>query len=186
MDPKDIYVRTGTWVVYIRYRGVWDFDDLYKSMNDWFKERKYYVQEVFHKHKRYSPFGVDQQFKWTAERREEDYVGYNIEIFMRTYDIHDFPVTLPGGQKKTFSKGRLWIEFRSFVEYDYQKQFDKSAFYSQLRNFYHKYIIKKKMEAIWWDQLYYREIHKLHRLIKERLKMETRDYEHQYWVGVHR
>jgi len=89
-------------------------------------------------------------------------------------------------RKKSLTKGKIWIEFGCYVKYDYEGNFNKNAFYAQLRNFYHKYITKKKMESIWWDQLYYREMHKLHQLIKERLKMETRDYEHRYWVGVHR
>ena len=186
MKPSDIYVNTGTWTVFIRYKGVWDWDDLYKTMADWFRDRKYYFHEVFNKHKRLSPFGAEEQYRWTAERREEDYVSYNIAVYAHTYDAHDFVVTLPGGKKKTLTKGRIWFEFSGWVTYDYEKNFEKSAFYAQLRNFYHKYVVKKKMEAIWWDQLYYREMHKLHQLIKERLKMESRDYEHRYWTGVHR
>jgi len=100
MKPSDIYVVTPAWVVYLRYKGVWDWTDLYKTMADWFKDRKYNFHEVFHKHKKHSPFGSERQYKWLANRREEDYVEYNIFVYIRTYDTHDFVVTLPGGKKK--------------------------------------------------------------------------------------
>ena len=87
---------------------------------------------------------------------------------------------------REFTKGRIWIEFKGHVLYDYAKRFEKNAFYSQLRNFYNKYIIKRRMDHWWWDVLWYREIHQLHNLVKERLKMESEGYEHKYWTGVHR
>lgn len=181
-----IYVRTGTPTVYIRYKGVWDMQDLYQSMVDWFRERKYKFHELIYKHKHPSPFGIERQYIWRAERKESEYLLFVVNIYFHTYDAHDTEVVMNDGSKQTFTKGRIWMEFRGYMEYDWEKRWEKTAFYTKLRNFYNKYVIKKKMEQIWWDQLWYREIHQLHALVKERLKMESEGYEHRYWTGVHK
>lgn len=180
-----MYLRSGTPTVWIRYKGVWDMEDLYISMIDYLRERKFKFQERVYKHKVSSPFGVERQYMWQANRYEDEYMNWVIDIYIHTYDAHDVEVVMLDGTKSTFTKGRLWIEFRGYIDYDYEKHWEKSAFYAQLRNFYHKFIIRKKMEQMWWDQLWYREIHPLHNKVKEILKSEAEGYEHRYWTGVH-
>jgi hypothetical protein len=180
------YNREGVPTVYIRYKGVWDMDDLYKSMVDWFRERKYKFHELIYKHKHPSPFGVERQYIWQAIKKEDEYLLFNIDIYIHTYDAHDVEVKMKDGSNKTFTKGRIWIEFRGHMAYDWEKRWENSSFYKSLRNFYNKYVIKKKKEQILWDQLWYREIHQLHAMVKERLKMESEGYEHRYWTGIHR
>ena len=109
-----------------------------------------------------------------------------IEIYIHTYDAHDVEIVMADGKKENFTKGRIWIEFKGYVTYDPEKRWESKRFYARLRNFYNKYVIKKKMEGVWWDLLWYREIHRLVWLVKQRLKMEADSYEHKYWIGVHR
>ena len=88
------------------------------------------------------------------------------------------------GSKRTFTKGRLWIQFRGNIETDYEKRWEENTFYANLRNFYHRYVIKKKIEGIWWDHMYYKVFLRLQSLVKERLKMESEGFEHRYFAGV--
>ncbi len=185
MKAKDMYTGIGTPVVYIRYKGIWDMQDLYQSMVDYLKRKKYKFYEKIYKHKHPSPFGVERQYTWSATRKESEFLEFQIDIYFHTYDANDVEVIAPDGQKKTFTKGRIWMEFKGQINYDWEKRWEESAFYAELRNFFLKYVVRKKMEAMWWDQLWYREIHKLHEVVKERLKMESREYEHRYFTGVH-
>jgi hypothetical protein len=78
------------------------------------------------------------------------------------------------------------MEFTGAVIYDWEKRWNENVFYAELKNFFNKYVIRKKMEHLWWDQLWYRELHPLHEIVKEKLKMESQEYEHRYWTGVHK
>jgi len=88
-------------------------------------------------------------------------------------------------KKKTMTKGKLLIGISGKVTLDYEKKWENSMFFLHLRTFYHNYIIKKHMEGVWWDQFYYKIILKLHSILKERVKMESSEYEHRYASGVH-
>ncbi len=180
-----MYVRSGTPTVYIKYKGVWDMQDLYISMIDYMRERKFKFQERIYKHKHPSPFGVERQYNWEATRYEDEYMEWFIYIYIHTYDAHEEEVTMKDGSKQVFTKGRMLMEFRGLIVYDYEKHWEKSEFYAELRNFYHKFIIRKKFEQKWWDELWYREIHPLHNFVKNRLKLEAEGFEHRYWTGVH-
>jgi hypothetical protein len=179
------YVKTPTPAVYIRYKGVWDMQDLYLSMVDFFRKRKYKFHEKIYKHKSPSPYGVERQYIWSAEKREDQYMFFNIDIYFHTYDAHDVQVKMKDGTSKTMTKGRIWMEFKGHMAFDWEKRWENTPFFKKLRNFYNKYVIKKRMEQIWWDQLYYREIHQRHALVKQKLKMESEGFEHRYWTGVH-
>ena len=185
MKAGDMYLRSGTPTVWIKYKGIWDMEDLYVSMTDYLRERKFKFQERIYKHKVPSPFGVERQYTWQANRYEDEYMDWVIDIYIHTYDAQDIQVTMADGSKPTFTKGRILIEFKGHIQYDYEKHFEHSVFYAQLRNFFHKYVIRKKMEQKWWDELWYREIHPLHDMVKKRLKIEAEGYEHRYWTGVH-
>ncbi|MBW2980838.1 hypothetical protein KY360_05470 [Candidatus Woesearchaeota archaeon] len=185
MKAKDVYGGMDTPTVYIRYKGIWDMQDLYQSMVDYFRRKKYKFYERVYKHKHPSPFGIERQYMWRATRKESEYLQFQIDIYYHTYDAHDIEVVMADSTKKTFTKGRIWMEFTGKVIYDWEKRWQDNVFYAELKNFFDKYIIRKKMEHMWWDQLWYREIHKLHEIVKEKLKMESQEYEHRFWTGVH-
>ena len=183
---EEFKVKAATPTAYIRWTGVWDMQDLYEIMVGYLRGKKYKFHEKVYKHKHPSPFGVERQYIWEAERKFEDYLQFVINIYFHTYDAHDIEVVMPDGSKKEYTKGRLWMEFKGHIVYDWEKRWEETRFFRSLRSFYNKFIIKKKMEGIWWDLLWYREIHKLIALVKERLKMQSVGYEHRYWTGVHR
>jgi len=169
---------------YIQYKGVWDTQDLYEFVASFFHGQKFKFHEKKYIYKHPGPFGADVKHMWQAERNVEDYYKFVIDIFLHTYDTHDIEVVMKNGSKKIFTKGRLRIQLMGKVETDYEKRWDENAFYANLRNFFHKYVIWKKIEAFWWDNMHYNVFLKLHSLIKERLKMESEAYEHRYFHKV--
>ena len=170
--------------VYLQYKGVWDMQDLYEFLAAFFSKNKFNFYERRYITKHPSPFGPETYYVWEATRNVEEYYKFAISIFLHTYDTQDVEVVMKDGSKKIFTKGRLWIQIKSKVVTDYEKRWEESAFYANLRNFYHKYVIWKKMEGIWWDNLYYTVFLKLHSLIKERLKVQSEGYEARYFHKV--
>ena len=185
MKPEDFYLKVPFPPTYLQYKGVWDMQDLYETIADFFRNQKFKFHEIFYKHKRSSPFGVERQYGWNATRKSEEYYEFVVDIFLHTYDARDVEVKMQDGSKKLFIKGRVWIQIVGYVHVDYEKKWEDNVFYAQLRNFYHKYVIQKKMEAIWWDELHYKVCNKLRNILQQRLKMESEEYEHRYFAGVH-
>jgi len=170
---------------YVRFKGIWDMQDLYETIADWFKKRKYKFREVVYKHKHPSPYGVERQYIWEAERNESDFIQFNYDMYLHTYDAHDIEVVMPDGKKKIFTKGRIWIEIRTKIGVDWEKRWKKNTFASRLKDFYAKYMLRKSFEQGWYPKIRY-EMYELQAMLKARLKMEADEYEHRHGSGVHR
>ena len=170
---------------YIRYKGIWDMQDMYETIADWFRKRKYKFHEKVYKHKHPSPYGVERQYVWDAERTENDFIHFIYNMYVHTYDAHDIEVVKPDGTKKIFTKGRIWIEIKVRVLTDWDKKWTEKSFYASLKNFYNKYIIRKDIIQGWFPKMRY-EMYELQAMLKARLKMEADEYEHMHGSGVHR
>ena len=185
MDPNVTFrKKMGAFLNYLQYKGVWDMQDLYEFVASFFHRHKFKFYELRYIYKKPGPFGTENYHIWEATRKVEEYYKFTIRIFLHTFDEQNVEVVMKDGSKKIYSKGRLWIQFRGSIETDYEGKWEENAFYANLRNFYHKYVIWKKLEAIWWDNMYYKIFLKLQSLIKERLKMESEGYEHRHFHGV--
>jgi hypothetical protein len=185
MKPEQfVHTVAPAHTTYLQYKGVWDWQDLYEYISSFFHKHKFKFYETRYLLKRPSPFGPDVKYMWQATRNVEEYYKFVIDLFFRTYDTQDIEVVMKDGSKRTFTKGRLWVQFMGKAEMDYEKKWEEKSFYAHLRNFYHKYVIWKKVEAIWWDNMYYNVFLKLHSIVKERLKMESEGYEHRYFHKV--
>lgn len=169
---------------YLKYKGVWDMQDLYEFVADFFSKNKFKFYEVRYIHKQPSPFGPENYHVWQATREVEEYYRFVIDIFLHTYETQDVEMVMKDGTKRVFTKGRIWIQFRGKVETDYDKKWDEKAFYANLKNFYHKYVIWKKILGLWWDNMYYNVFLKLQSQVKERLKMESEAFEHKHFHKV--
>jgi hypothetical protein len=187
MNPEDVFRKEASgFTSYFQYKGVWDMQDLYEFMASFFHRAKFKFYEQRYIQKNPGPFGPEIYFVWGATRDVEEYYQYQIDIFLHTFDTQDIEVVMKDGSKKTFTKGRLWIQFRGSTKFDYEKKFDENNFYVHLKDFYHKYVVHKKIESTWWDQMYYSVYMKLQQLVKERLKMESEAYEYKDYHSVRR
>ncbi len=178
-------VEIGTPIVYVQYKGIFDIQDLYESIADFFRQKKFKFHERFHRTRRGGPFGAEQLYMFEAERKVEDYYKWVVTVNVETFDMRDVEVVLKDGTKKKMSKGRVWIQLYGNCITDYEKLWEKNAFVAQLKSFYNKYIVRKRLEGVWWDELYYKIVLRLHALVKERLKMTSEGFEHRHFSGVH-
>ena len=187
MKPEDIIHNADaqTLTVYVQYKGIFDMDDLYQSIADFFRRKKFKFYERQQRLRKPGPFGSEILYQFEAKREVEDYYEWQVFITIETFDLRDIEVVAKDGTKKKMSKGRVWVQLWGNVETDYTKMWEKSAFMAHLRSFYNKYIIRKKLEGVWWDELYYNIVMKAHSLIKERLKMMSEGYEHRHFSRTH-
>jgi hypothetical protein len=174
--------------LYIKYRGVWNYDDLYAFAVNWFRDKKFKFHERLSEHVAggdvgpSTPFGTEAKIQWEAEKKETEYIQTWINIYLHSFDVHPVEVMNKDKKKEKFVKGRIWIELRGKLVLDFEKKAEEKVFLSQLRNFYHKYVIRKKIEHKWWLKLQY-EMYDLHALMKERLNMENDSYVHKDMLG---
>jgi hypothetical protein len=170
---------------YIRYKGIWDMQDMYETIADWFKRRKYKFHERVYKHKHPSPYGVERQYTWEATREENDFIQFHYDIYIHTYDAQDVEVVLPEGKKRIFTRGRIWIEIKTQVRTDWEKRWSEKLFYTRLKAFYAKYVLRKDFTQGWMPKIRY-EMYELQAMLKTRLKMESDEFEHEHAAGVNR
>jgi hypothetical protein len=171
--------------VNIEYKGVFDMQDLYESIAQFFHEKKYKFYELFQRQRSPSPFGKEVKYHFMAERNIEHYYKWIVNITLETYDMQEVEVVLKNGHKKKMAKGRVWIQIKGKVETDYDKAWEHSAFLAHLKSFYNKYVIRRVYEGVWWDEMYYNLVLKLHSLVKERLKMMSEVSEHRHFSRTH-
>ncbi len=157
-------------VAKIRYRGLFDFEGLFRLMRGWFDAREYEFFERRYKHKSRST-GAELEINFEAHRDINEYARNVIKIFFHIWDAHEVEVVKDGKKKKMW-EGRMLIEFSGLVELDYDSHWEHSPFLRHLRNFYHNFVIKGEIDQIWTDKLWYK-INDLQQNCKRFLGMHT-------------
>ena len=171
--------------LYVQYKGVLDMQDVYESIVDFFMQKKFKFYEKQQRYRKPGPFGPEILYQFEATRKIEDYYMWVVQVTIETFDMHDVEVVMKDGSRKKMTKGRIWIQITHNVVTDYEKNFQKSAFLAHLMSFYNKYVVRKKAEGVWWDEMYYNIILQLHALIREKLKMTSEVYEHRHFDRTH-
>ena len=158
--------------IYVRYVGLTDFDALYAAVIDWCKSYGYIWQETTYKHKIPSPKGAEQEWTWELQKEVTDYIQYKIKMEAHAWDLNEIIVE-KGGKKKILSSGRFEVIINGTLVWDWQKRWGKSKFTQKLGQLYDTYIIKKDLESLYGDQLYYR-IWNLQALLKKFFDMQAK------------
>ena len=87
LNPFRIHPSNG---IVIRYKGIIDIDNLYKSVKGWFRDYSYdyYEKENTEKNK---PEGNALKIRMMAEREVDDYVKFKIEVdFVEIINVKKF------------------------------------------------------------------------------------------------
>ena len=164
------------------YTGPFDANALYRHITSFLKERGFDLwthKEFEHDTK------TGKHIEWLIKpwKQISDNLRYwvKVRILIYNYDKVDAVVDR---KKVKIGSGKVNIYFDGYAEMDQLNRWEQNAFYANLRNFYHKYVIWKKLEALLWDKMHYNVFLRLHSVIKERLKMEADAYEHRYFHKV--
>ena len=76
----------------LRYKGVFDFDGLYKMMHAWLISKRYEFHETKYKDKVSTPFGNEIEVEWTGEKKINEFVKQKIVIEFHLWDFAEVEV----------------------------------------------------------------------------------------------
>lgn len=154
----------------IQFIGVFDYDELYRKMQAWYKEREYEFREKAYKQK---PGASEIELEWEGYRNETSYVRFWVNIYVHIYDLQDVEI-IHEGVKKKMNKARMQMEISGRIELDWQKEFDQTKYLRRLRDFFHTFVFSETKDlGMYWDKLYY-HIYGFHTAIKNYLDLQTK------------
>ncbi len=165
----------------VRFQGVFDFDKLYNMIIAWMKARRYWVQETKYKHKVPSPLGAEQEIGLSGERNVTEFYQYSVAIDFHLWDMQEVEIEQPDGTKKKLINARMEIKFSGAVDIDYEKRFESSTLWKNLKDFFLKYIMRNEVEGIWHDELYYRVVNLVDQ-VKKVLDMRAAGHEYKEYI----
>ena len=155
---------------FIKYKGNYDFDGLYKLVTNWITKRRYELQEKKYKDKTDNIMGNEVEIDLTGEKKETPFVRLWIYVSFHMWDYKEKEGKLHG-ETKNFTGGRITIDIETKVELDWQGKFKGSKAKKLLGKLY-VWIMKKEFEVKNIDAQEYEAL-KLEQEVKKFLKMET-------------
>ncbi|MBI2145520.1 hypothetical protein HYU18_04335 [Candidatus Woesearchaeota archaeon] len=167
------YENTMGWYPHrIKYRGMFDLDDLYKSMALWFKHRRFELHENLFKSK-----PPEMEMRWRAERKRTSWVKEIIIVHVHMWGQYDVEAIV-NGKKKKMANVRMIITINGDIESPYADIFGKprwtdSNVQRRLHRIFWRWVMQRELGGLYWDRLYY-ELYDLYGLIKGKLKMGAR------------
>ncbi len=154
------------------YQGVFDWDNLYKTLRNWLNDRDYEISERMYKHKVPSPAGAEDEVKWEGMRKVSGMVKFRLNVYFHLYDMKEVDV-IKEGAKTRMTKARIMGEFTGSVEVDYSnKWFGKSKFMDIVSQWFFDWVWRKNWDNIYSDELYY-TMYKFYSAAKETLDMDA-------------
>lgn len=143
--------------VTVKHRGFFNFQEVITAIQDFFSENYYdTVQWAQYKFKIPSPAGAEYEIEVKGSRKVTEYVKFHQRVYLRVFDMREVEIVRDGKKVKT-NDGRLHVEVKPTVEFDWQGRFKKGGafgkFYQWLHDFFRGHIIKYKIEDYWIDNL---------------------------------
>jgi hypothetical protein len=155
----------------VRYRGVFDYDGLYKMMHAWLVSKRFVFHEESYKDKASTPAGNEIQAKWKGERKVTEFIKEYIRIEFHLWDYAEVEI-IKDGRKIKSGKARLEIKFFADLELDYSQRFAGDDFSKRLGKFYVEKIIYWDWRIKYANALEYL-VYDLHTKVKKYLNMDT-------------
>ena len=160
----------------LRYKGVFDINELYKIVHDWLISRGYQVHESKYKSIMLQTGGKERSFDWNAHRKVTDFVMYWMNIHFQFQDVMDIEV-VKDGQTKKLQRGLILIRITPGLEVDFAERMGRSKFHKTMMSFLMTHMWKKKYDTLWEDKLRFKS-YELMNVIKETLNFMTKGNEH--------
>ena len=155
----------------IRYKGIYDFDGLYKLIRGWLDNRRYDYMEKRYKDKVSTPFGNEVEIEMEPELKVTEFIKFHIYIASHFYDVKEFEAEIDG-EKKLVTDGKFFMNFNGWIEFDYTGKFDDKPFSKWLLKFLVEKVLRRYFEFKYYDRLTY-DVYDLQAQVKKFLKYET-------------
>lgn len=118
-----------------------EFNELYKMMKKWFDDHGYDFFEKEYLDTQEEDYSTSNSIKWEAEKKIDDYTKFHIEVRIKCSDIKEVIK-----KDKKAVKGMIAIKFESFLEKDYEDNWEKNFMLKFTREVYDKFLLKGKFE----------------------------------------
>jgi len=152
----------------IRYKGVFDFEGLYRMMHAWLINKRFLFHEDRYKDKVATPFGNELEIDWKAEKKVTEYIKEYIIINFHLWDFSEVEI-IKDGKKVKMTKSRMEIWFDAKLEMDYTQKFQgKGKFAEKLGEFYQNKVLYWEWRIKYADALTY-SMYDLHAKVKKYL-----------------
>ena len=137
--------------VHVRYKGVYDYESLYKYVLNFLNDRKFDVEEARYKDKDAGPFGHEIEHKWRAEREVTPFIQYKMSVDTHFWDVKEFKADTQNGSK-LLTNGKFHIIINGTIVFDWQDTY-KSGFWRWFLEFYVTKLFKNYYEYEFMGQL---------------------------------
>lgn len=165
-----------TYASGIRYKGLFDLDELYRIIFNWLVSKGFEVHEHKYKSIVLPAEGRERSFDWNAYKKGNEFVMVWIFIHFQIQDVYKIEV-VQNGEKKTLTKGRVFIRVAYDIEMDFSERYAYSKFHKTILNFIVNFMWAKKVETYWEDKTRFKT-YELINHIKETLEFMTKGNEH--------
>ncbi|KYK26579.1 hypothetical protein AYK26_07400 [Euryarchaeota archaeon SM23-78] len=157
----------------IRYKGLFDWGELYRFVCEWFKKRQFRFHEQRYKDKIDTPLGNELEVNVWGEKEVTEYYKYRVDVYYHLWEVKEIPVMIDGKQVKR-TRGRIHIELKAIVKTDWQERYksDENIIHKLMEKFLNDVVLKYEREVKHIDVLD-KDLHRLEADIKKFLKMET-------------
>jgi hypothetical protein len=170
--PKEAFRILESDPLLVRYKGVFDFEGLYRMMHAWIINKRFLFHEDRYKDKVYTPFGNELEIDWSAEKKVTEFVKEYVEIKFHLWDFAEVEV-MKDGKKMKMTKSRMEIRLDVKMELDYTGRFAKGKpWEAKLGEFYMHKIIYWDWRIKYADALTY-SLYDLHAKIKKFLNLDS-------------
>ncbi len=149
-----------------KHKGFLNIPELVKFVRGWLSSELYLFFETKHVHK-----SDEDEIEVYGKRKLNEYVQYTLYVEMKAEEISEVEIVKEGQKIKT-QKGRIKVTVHGTMNLDWQKRFAGNKFLQYIQDFYHRYIIKEKIEDVWQDHLMLKAV-TLKSKIQEKLESEV-------------
>lgn len=160
----------------IRYKGIFDINELYRIINDWLVSKGYQVQEHKYKSIALQTGGKERTFDWNAHRKMTEFITIWIFLHFQFQDMMEVEV-VKEGKKVKLHKGLIMIRVQHKLEFDFSERMGKTKWSAAIVEFMQKAMWRKKIDTLWEDKLRFKT-YELMNVIKEALDFMTKGNEH--------
>jgi len=159
--------------VLVKYKGVFDYEGLYKMMHAWIISKRFLFHENKYKDKVATPFGNEVEITWDAEKKVTEFIREWIKVEFHMWDFSEVEV-IKDGKKTKAAKTRMVITFKAYIEFDYSGRFreDGTKFSEKLGVFYVENILYWDWKIKYANVLEY-SVYDLQTKVKKFLNMDT-------------
>ena len=169
-SPSPYKIPLHTRISKLRFKGIYDWQKLYRAMLQWGKDREYEFSERQYKHK-WKGKKAELEIRWTFQREINEFAQNEIRVYFHVWDHKEVEV-VKNGEKKKMVSGRFFVDIDGDLNLDWQKRWNDAWWKRAWRDFYIKFVIRHEIEDIWWDKLWY-NANKLQQLTKRELGIES-------------